>query len=295
MKLIALILGLGLEHVVTQLLHLRQLHWFDVYFDFALERLKRLNLVLTYCGVLLTVAIPLVPVLWASIVLRGTAIWDLPYLLFAVLVVFFCLGPRDLGTEVDEYCDALSRGDEARSEEVLAELCEGGHPGATDIDAVEEAIFVQATNRIFGVVFWFIVLGPVGAWLFRISDLFRQRAAYEASRHPEDATHALDAVEAVHGILVWVPARLAAIGYALSGSFDDALNSWRDYELRSDLPFHRGNDEVVACVGKAAMSGSLAEPPNSGAAARNAMRLVTRTLFIWVTVIAVMTLFGWAV
>jgi AmpE protein len=215
--------------------------------------------------------------------------------LFAVLVVFFCLGPRDLGTEVDEYCDALSRGDETRSEEVLAELCEGHHPGATEIDAVEEAIFIQATNRIFGVVFWFIVLGPVGAWLFRISHLFRQRAAYEASRHPDDATHALSAVEAVHGVLVWAPARLAAIGYALSGNFDDALNSWRDYELRSDLPFHRSNDEVVARVGKAAMSGSLAEAPNSSAAARSAMRLVTRTLFIWVTVIAVMTLFGWAV
>ena len=95
--------------------------------------------------------------------------------------------------------------------------------------------------------------------------------------------------------IVIIPARLAAVGYALSGSFDDAFNSWRSYELRSDLPFHRSNDEVVACVGKAAMTGSLEEPPNSSAAARNSMRLVTRTLFIWVTVIAVMTLFGWAV
>jgi membrane protein required for beta-lactamase induction len=61
------------------------------------------------------------------------------------------------------------------------------------------------------------------------------------------------------------------------------------------VPFHRSNDEVVACVGKAAMTGFLEETPNSSAAARNAMRLVTRTLFIWITVIAVMTLFGWAV
>ena len=34
MKLIALILGLGLEHLATHLLHLRELHWFDAYFDF---------------------------------------------------------------------------------------------------------------------------------------------------------------------------------------------------------------------------------------------------------------------
>ncbi len=295
MKLIALILGLGLEHLATQVLHLRELHWFDAYFDFGLERFKRLNVLLTYAFVILIISLPLIPVLWASIALRGTAIWDLPYLLFAVLVVFFCLGPRDLGTEVDEYCSALSTGDTERSEEILTELCEGDHSGSSDIDAVEDAIFVQATNRIFGVVFWFIVLGPVGAWLFRVSDLFRHRAAYESARNPDTATTALNAVETVHGILVWIPARLAAVGYALSGSFDDAFNSWRSYELRSDLPFHRSNDEVVACVGKAAMTGSLEEPPNSSAAARNSMRLVTRTLFIWVTVIAVMTLFGWAV
>jgi AmpE protein len=277
MKLIALILGLGLEHLATHLLHLRELHWFDAYFDFGLERLKRLNALLSYAAIILFISLPLIPVLWASMALRGTAIWDLPYLLFAVLVVFFCLGPRDLGTEVDEYCSALSAGDTERSEEILTELCEGDHSGSSEIDAVEDAIFVQATNRIFGVVFWF------------------HRAAYESSRNPETTTTVLNAVETVHGILVWVPARLAVLGYALSGSFDDALNSWRSYELRTDLPFHRSNDEVVACVGKAAMTGSLEEPPNSSAAARNAMRLVTRTLFIWVTVIAVMTLFGWAV
>ena len=34
------------------------------------------------------------------------------------------------------------------------------------------------------------------------------------------------------------------------------------------------------------MTGFLDQPPNSSAAARNAMRLVSRTLFIWVTIIA---------
>ena len=295
MKLIALILGLGLEHVATQVLHLRDLRWFDRYFDLGMERLKSLNVFLTYLAIIVVLAIPLVPVLWASIALRGTAIpWDLPYLLFAVLVVFFCLGPRDLGNEVEEYCSALSRGDTEKSEAVLTELCEGDHSGADDIDAVEEAIFVQATNRIFGVVFWFIVLGPVGAWLFRVSDLLRQRVAYDSSRHPDAVGNTLAVVEVVHGVLVWIPARLAVVGYAFSGSFDDALNCWRNYQLREDLPFHRSNDEVVACVGKAAMTGFLEEAPNSSAAARNAMRLVTRTLFIWITVIAFLTLFGWA-
>ena len=296
MKLIALLLGLGLERLATRVLHLRKLHWFDPYFDVGLNRLRGAAGWLVYPGSVVLILLPLIPVAWASRVLLQTGIpWDLPYLLFAVLVLFFCLGPRDLASEVDEYCRALANADADEAERVLAELCEVEHSGAKDVVAVEEAIFVQATNRFFGVVFWFVVLGPVGAWLFRVSDLLRRRAATRAVNDPEPDTLALPAIEVVHGILDWVPARLAVIGYALSGNFDEALNCWRQFELKSDLPFHHSNDQVVACVGKAAMGGTAEDISDPGVAARRAMQLVYRTLFIGVTVIAVMTLFGWAV
>ena len=304
MKLIALILGLALERLATKLLHLRELRWFDRYFDLAIAQIKRQPRWILYPGMLGALFLPVVPVWWASIYLASTTtslewpqvmtavLWGLPYVAFAVLILFFSLGPRDLGSEVDEYCSAVDAGDEERSQQLLTGLCEVEHSGASDIEAVEEAIFVQATNRIFGVVFWFMAFGPVGAWLFRASDLFRRRLYYRAGRDPDSVAAELAAIDNIHGILVWVPARLAILGYAFSGSFDDALNRWRSYELKSDLPFHRSNDEVVACVGKAAMSGLLEETPNSSAAARNAMRLIHRTLFIWLVAIGLMTLSG---
>lgn len=296
MKLIALICGLGLERLATRLLHLRELRWFDRYFDFGLDRLRGANRLLVHAGCVLLILAPMAPVLWASRALLQTGIpWDLPYLLFAVLVLFFCLGPRDLASEVDEYCRALAESDTAKAERVLTELCEVEHAGAKDVVAVEEAIFVQATNRFFGVVFWFVALGPVGAWLFRVSDLLRHRAMTIGADDTQRVARSLPAIEALHGVLVWLPARLAAIGYALSGNFDEAYNCWRRYELKSDLPFHHGNDQVVACVGKAAMGGTEADISDPGVAARRAMQLVFRTLFIAVTAIAVMTLFGWAV
>jgi membrane protein required for beta-lactamase induction len=175
------------------------------------------------------------------------------------------------------------------------ELSESERPWVSDIEVVEEAILVQAPHRLFGVVFWFILLGPAGAWLFRISDLLRRRAAFESVRDPMLTQNALPAVERIYGVLNWLPSRLAALGYALSGSFDDALNAWRSYQRATGVPFERSNDQVVARVGRAAMTGFLDQPSNSSAAARNAMRLVTRTLFIWVTVIALMTIFGLAV
>jgi AmpE protein len=236
------------------------------------------------------------PVLWVSELLQRTFIpWDLPYLLFAVFIVFLCLGHRDLGSEVDDYCAALGHGDEDEARRLLTELSESRHPSMRNVEFVEGAVFVQATNRIFGVVFWFVVLGPVGAWLFRVSDLLRRRAVFEAARSAPAVAAALRRVETVHGVLAFVPARLAALSYALSGSFDDAINGWRGYVRPQGAPIHHGNERLVAAVGKAAMTGFLEQPANSSAAARNSMRLVMRTLFMWVTVIALMTIFGWAV
>lgn len=296
MKLLALLIGLALERGVTNLLHLRELRWFDPWFDLGLRHSARAGVVGGYVLIVLVLLLPFVPVLWIGMLLQDADFpWDLPYLVFAILVVFFCLGPRDLVSEVYEYCDAVDRDDPDTARRVLTELSEGERLRANEIDVVEDAIFIQATNRLFGVVFWFVLMGPAGAWLFRISDLFRRRAVYEQSRGITPDNTVLDAVENVHGLLVFVPARLAAIGYAMSGSFDDALHGWRTFRARGPLPLHRSNDEIVARVGNAAMTGALAEPENSSAAARNSLKLVTRTLFIWVTVIALMTIFGWAV
>lgn len=296
MKLIALILGFGLEHIATQVLHLRELRWFDGYFDIGLRLAMHKRALAVYAIVLTSLLVLALPVVLVHFQMREADIrWDLAYIVFALLIVFLCLGPRDLDDEVNEYCKALDAGDEDGAKRVLFELAEAKRRGLSQAEAVEEAVFIQAPNRIFGVVFWFVVLGPVGAWLFRISDLFRRRAAFESLREPALRDAALPAVERVHAVLLWVPVRLAALGYALGGSFDDALNKWRELGGAGDLPLHRRNDALVAGVGRAAMAGILDEPANSSQAARNAMRLVTRTLFIWMIVIALMTIFGWAV
>lgn len=295
MKLLALLLGFFLERFATELLHLRELRWFDAYFDFGLTQAKKMRGAMVYAVAAALLLVPAVPVLLFSWWLLQTGVrWDLPYLIFAVFVVFFCLGPRDLGNEVDEYCAALDADDADAAHRVLTEIAEAERPGAA-IDVVEDAIFVQAANRIFGVVFWFVVLGPVGAWLFRVNDLLRRRAAFESLRDPELAERVAPAIETVYAFLKWVPVRLAALGYALTGSFDDAWNAWRGFLPAAGLRLHRTNDLILAAVGKAAMTGSLDEPSNSSAAARNAMRLVTRTVVLWMTLIALMTIFGWAV
>ena len=324
MTLIALALGLLLERLATTLLHLRELRWFDRYYDKALRFLRGRSPFAVYTGLIATIALPALPVVAASVALQSEEIlWDLAYLSFAVLVVFFCLGPRDLASEVDEFCEALDRGDRDAATRVLREMAEAKRPRTSDIEVVEDAIFVQANNRIFGVIFWFVVLGPlglgpVGAWIFRVSDLLRRRAVFEQMRDgrsseanlvssqeatlaaSQEATSAtsqeatLVAIEAIYGVLKWIPTRLAMVAYALGGSFDDAMNAWRKELKTPGMAIDQRNDMLIARVGRAAMTGALSEPENSSAAARNSMRIVRRTVFIWVSVIALMTLYGWA-
>ena len=88
---------------------------------------------------------------------------------------------------------------------------------------------MQANNRIFGVMFWFMVLGPAGAWLYRVSDLLRRRAAFEAARQgvPAHGGDLGSVLTDLHGALAWMPARLAALSYALAGSFEDAVGNWK--------------------------------------------------------------------
>ncbi|MCZ6499419.1 MAG: regulatory signaling modulator protein AmpE [Gammaproteobacteria bacterium] len=304
MNLIALIIGLFLERLVTHLLHLREPRWLDAYFDWGLARSRDMNAWLQAFAVIAMILIPVLPILAVAITFRDF-LNDLPYLLFAILLLIFSLGPRDLQEDVQGFCDARGKGDEeetSRSAKALTESNFPRDPGEREL-AVEEAVLFQAVNRIFAVVFWFMVLGPVGAWMFRVTDLFRRRSSFEAARLREkndEATVAGDSIFWIHGLLIWIPSRLLAIGYAIAGSFDGAFSAWRAYAKtkRGKLRYDIKTKELLAAVGQGALEeirGDLSDEDPQVRSARAAIRLVQRALFVWVFAIAVLTLLGWAV
>jgi AmpE protein len=161
---------------------------------------------------------------------------------------------------------------------------------------------VQANNRLFAVIFWFVALGPLGplgAWAYRVTDLIRRGAVFSATREqqPDSAAAMLrDAAVLLHGWLAWVPARLTALGYAAAGHFDAALMAWRAPQEQAELGLPAYNENLLARVGVAALAlaedddETLAQRGVRGATAAN--RLVFRLLLIWAVVIAAMTLYG---
>ena len=101
------------------------------------------------------------------------------------------------------------------------------------------------------------------------------------------------AVRSLHGLMAWIPARLLAMGFALAGSFEEAIADWRGYYDNCAPRFFDVNNDVVACAGVGATgraTESCAVAP--AARVRAAIDLVVRTLWlIWCPVIAVLTLY----
>lgn len=302
MKLIALLIGLAVERLATQLFHLRELRWLDRLIDTGFAQVERIAGWPPLLLILVIAFVLVLPVLLIRLVL-GDALFGFPYLLFAIVVLFFSLGPEDIAEEADEYCAALSDGDDEALRATSKALLERDPPEDPEacVLAVEEAICVQGNNRLFAVVFWFVVLGPLGAWAYRVTDLIRRRAVFRAGRDPggeSPPSLMVGAAEDLHGWIAWIPARLTAAGYAMAGDFDGALAAWRS-PSQPGLRAHERNERLLARVGTGALAvdavagESMAERGVRGATA--AKRLVLRALFVWAAVIAAMTLYGWSV
>lgn len=301
MNLIALLIGLAIERLATQLFHLRRLRWLDRIIDAGFQRAESLSNWPSLIPVIVIVLVLVLPVAAVMISLGGTLL-ELPYLVLAIVVLFFSLGPQDIGEDVDEYCHAVEAGDDERIRQTAMAIIESEVPqsDAERTRLVEEAVCVQANNRLFAVIFWFVVLGPLGAWSYRVTDLVRRRAVFDAARADEpdgQIDRIRDAAVTLHGWLAWIPARLTAIGYAAAGHFDAALGAWRaPGEQGEDTP-SQYNEHLLARVGIAALAlddpddESPADRAVRGATAAN--RLVFRLLMIWAVVIAAMTLYGW--
>jgi membrane protein required for beta-lactamase induction len=287
MNLIALFLGLALERLLTQLLHLREIRWLDGWFDAGLSLLRKGPVPVSWLVAVGLVVIPTLPVAMVGVYF-GHIVSGVVYVLFAALVLVFSLGPRDLMAEVDAYVKAVERDQPGAAEAIARGLLENETAGEGG-RALESAVVIQANHRIFGVLFWFMLLGPAGAWGYRVADLFRRRSVFQAARNGEAAANHV--VQVLFEIVAWLPARLLALTYAVAGSFEDATEDWRRYYRATSRRFMRVSEDVVAAAGVGAIRSRCPEE-DTLERVRSATRLVRRSVLIWLTAISLATLVG---
>ncbi|HWI84085.1 CobD/CbiB family protein [Ramlibacter sp.] len=178
--------------------------------------------------------------------------------LWSVAVLYATLGFRQFSHHFTAIRDALDGGDEVLARQLLAEWQQvdaSELPRSEIVRHVIEYSVLAAHRHVFGVLAWFSVLaafgfGPAGAVLYRMSEFVNRYWRHRAQVQTQPASPALQSTAAgAWAAIDWLPARITALAFAVVGSFEDAIDCWRNYAQR----FPNDNDGVIL----AATSGAV--------------------------------------
>lgn len=290
MTLITVLLSLVLERFVGYLDEFRQLGWFRQYGAWLRGKLGDIADGVT--GVVLILIGPAILV-WGVAELLDDVMLGLLEIVFGVVVLIYTLGPRDLHQDVEAYIEAGAVEDEERLKHAGESLTGTPLPDdpAERLRAVVGSIFIEANSRVLAVLFWFVVLGPLGAAVYRLS--------HELVKNAEEDSALKAAAQTWLGLADWIPARLTALFYALTGHFEDTLAVLRRYLVTSLADMPAGNRDLLREAGKESveLEGALEEELDATQVSvilSTATNMVMRTLVLAVTVLAIATLGGWA-
>ncbi len=179
----------------------------------------------------------LVPAVLAAVVYHLIATHSLPLaLVFNVFILYLTLGFRQFSHYFTDIRDALERGDELQARRLLAEW---RHLDASELPRTEllrhviEHSVLAAHRHVFGVFFWFVALsavglGPAGAVLYRLAEFAGRYWAFKSKTLEAPANERLmQRSQRWFSLIDHIPARLTAFGFAIVGSFEEAVAGWR--------------------------------------------------------------------
>jgi len=179
-------------------------------------------------------------------------------MVWSVVVLYITLGFRQFSHHFTDIRDALEAGDEDRARELLARwqrVDASELPRSEIVRHVIEYSVLAAHRHVFGVLAWFSILaafgfGPAGAVLYRMAEFVVRYWRYRNRMQLQPASEALQsAAWRAWTAVDWLPARITAIAFAVVGSFEEAIDCWRNYAQR----FPNDNDGVIL----AATSGAV--------------------------------------
>jgi len=200
----------------------------------------------------------------------------------AVPVLLYSLGRGDFSAEVQAYVEASEREDSVSAARHLAVLQGNAVEDADPEDWASmhrqalKTIAYRGCERMFAVLFWFLVLGPAGALMYRLSVLYRERS--------ESAQ-----VHRWLWLMEWPVVRVMGFTWAMAGNFDSCF-----FRCQRDLGDTRQGtsvllyDQMLGALGR-----TEPEPADSVVdldMIRASQPLYSRSLLLWVCVLALITL-----
>lgn len=205
------------------------------------------------------------------------------HLLVAVLVLLFSVGRGRFRRHVKRYQEACEEGDwlvalaayqaTVPPRDLAEDLPEQGDWQGLD-EQMKLVMAYRGLERTFAPLFWFVILGPAGALLYRLTAVYRQQAGEgEAQR--------------LLWYLEWPPSRVLGLSFALTGNFVSCMHSLRSYFWRGD---EATGESLLHFMRGALQAGEGALPAEAAQLEPQAMlALLSRTLIFWISALAVIT------
>ena len=218
-----------------------------------------------------------------------------------VVLLYFALGAQSLGEHAEAIARPLQAGnlEEARQRVGWIVSRETSTLDATGVaKAGCESVLENGNDAIFGALFWFALLGGPGALLFRLANTLDAMWGYRNARYNLFGRSAARIDDALN----FLPARLTALSYALFGRTRNALTCWRSQAPGWDSPnagpaMAAGAGSLGIALGGIAIYHGAEEirpllgngPPPGATDLRRAISLVRNSLWLWLTVLFILT------
>ena len=243
MTFITLLLCLSLERFVHKGNLLARFNWFEAYVAKINQLTQNQTWTQYHYTSLLLVVLPIVIPVAIIYYLSAFFIHGLLAFLIGAFVLFYCLGPLNI----------------------------------YKTEKVHQPIFWQANASLFAIIFWFALLGPIAALVYRLVE----RSAHIHASYPALGK----AAGFVRAIIDWLPVRLFSILCALAGNFMRTSQVLLNYLLKS-IEFNR---ELIEKSGRIALG--LDEVTElSSEDYPQALSLIDRSLIIFLIIVFAVTL-----
>ena len=288
MTIISILIAFTLCHFVRELGQLRRRNWLNAWVGLTNRGFSALPGWQGFTGFLVIILIPLL-VLVLLYLLFESVLGTAGVFLLALVVLIYTFGPRDIDTDVA----AVVKAEDDEERDAAIKILLGEEPPDDETEckaAMIDVVFLESLRRWFAVIFWFAVLGIVGAFLYRLVDWLSE-GEYAIS----DEQRAL--FTRMQQIMDWPAAQLTTLALAIATDFDSVYAAWKQYhdELGHGL-FESGNGFLLAsarCIvltGHAARDGYADQLEGPLASLQQAMDLAWRALGVWLTVLAILLL-----
>lgn len=297
MALITIIISLLLEKFWSGLGRLRHFNWYRRYLQTLYRHLGKHQVLQGPLFVIISHALVLIP------------FWGLVYALYewSLLAAFaiglvtltLSLGPTNAHELVQQYInDSESEDAHRHLHQAFGDVLPGEQQ--TLYVTVLERSLIEVNERLLAILFWFLLFGPAGALLARLAITgagVRENAADEGVDGFDEAS--LQTMRRLKFILLWLPARMTALAFAMTGSFVHTFEMWRKH-VNWSRQWPDSNQAVLIAAGIGAMhvdtnEQGIINTPLTTTHLQETLDLCMRGVLLWLAIYSVLILTGYTV